>query len=186
MPTFYDFVRAHDCDSLLDVVDGRIPYFQRVTSVEAHACGCRRVLMRTDESDLLMRWELFLQDLRAVYSSGDLARMQAHWDTHERRRNMNHLAAPTWLLRLLVESNSAEFVTYALHAPEPAYADDQYRQKLAAALEYAREINASKAVWALERLHEALGVGSALISVSGPELHVVAPHEAEEEHREDD
>ncbi len=150
MDTFYEFVRAAPEESLSDLIDGRIPYFQQVVAIERRPCGCCRVTMRTDEADLAVRWEMFLQDMRETYASGDLARMQAHWDTYERRRNADHFCAPDWLVKLVVESNNADFIRHVFeNAP---------RDILAKALDHARSVRANESETALMELHEALGV----------------------------
>jgi hypothetical protein len=106
--------------------------------------------MRTDEADLAVRWEMFLQHMRETYASGDLARMQAHWDMYERRRNADHFCAPDWLVKLVVESNHAGFIR---HVFENAPGD-----VLASATAHARSIYATASEEALVELHEALGV----------------------------
>lgn len=150
MATFYDFVRAAPGESLSDIVDGRIPYFQRIVAIAKRSCGCRRMTMRTDETDLAARWEIFLQNMRETYASGDFARMQAHWDTYERRRNADHFCAPAWLVKLVVESNHADFIRYVF--------DNASGDVLAMALEHARSTRAFESEMALMELHEALGV----------------------------
>lgn len=150
MDTFYEFVRTAPGESLSDTVDGRIPYFQRIVAIEKRPCGCRRMTMRTDEIDLAARWEIFLQEMRETYASGDFARMQAHWDTYERRRNADHFCAPAWLVKLVVESNHADFIRYVF--------DNAPGNVLLSAIAHARLVRATESELALMELHEALGV----------------------------